>query len=217
MDAMEVNKSIAAVLVVGIVYFLSGTAGTLLVGEKRPEKAHTAVDTSKLDAPSAGAAAPKPAVPVADLLAKADPGKGEAYAKKVCSACHTFDQGGKAGIGPNLYGVVGAPHGHMQGFSYSDALKGKKGPWTFDELNAWLTKPNAYAQGTKMTFAGISSDTERANVIDYLHTLSPNPEPLPKPAQPAAAAPASAPPNQPAAANPPAQPQSAPASPAPPK
>ena len=69
----------------------------------------------------------------------------------------------------------------MVGYSYSSAIKSKKGPWTFDELNEWLKKPSAYAPGTKMGFAGISDDKERADVIDYLHTLSHTPEPLPTP------------------------------------
>jgi cytochrome c len=96
-----------------------------------------------------------------------------------CIACHTFNDGGKAGIGPNLYGVVGGPHAHMEGFNYSTALKSKKGPWTFEALNEWLTKPAAYAPGTRMTFAGVSNPKERADIIDYLRTLAKNPEPLP--------------------------------------
>ena len=120
------------------------------------------------------------------MLAKADPAKGEALTKKLCASCHTFDQGGKAGVGPNLYGVVGGPHGHMEGFNYSAALKGKQGPWTFDELNTWLHKPSSYAPGTRMAFAGINNAQERADVIDYLRTLSPNPEPLPAASAPAA-------------------------------
>ena len=191
MDSMEVNKAVAAVLVAGIVFFVAGTVGTNLVQE-RPLKT-TAI---KIDVPGAAAPAgqPPPAAlpPVANLLAKADVSAGEAYAKKVCTSCHTFTEGGKAGVGPNLYNVVGGPHAHMVGFDYSAALKSKTGPWTFDELNEWLHKPSAYAPGTKMSFAGISNDQERANVIDYLHTLSPNPEPLPAPVATPAPAPAAA-------------------------
>ena len=127
--------------------------------------------------PSSPGGAPQP---IADRLAAADPKVGQADTLKLgCVACHTFNEGGRAGIGPNLYGVVGGPHGHMAGFAYSAALKAHAGPWTYEELDQWLTKPNAYAPGTKMTFAGISDPKERADVIDYLRSLSANPEPLP--------------------------------------
>ncbi|WP_084623897.1 c-type cytochrome, partial [Acidisphaera rubrifaciens] len=132
----------------------------------------------------AAAAAPaggEPAKPSFDaMLVSADPAAGKAYTKTICVACHTFDKGGKAGVGPNLWGVVGAPHGHMAGFDYSSALKSKQGPWTYDELNQWLTSPAKYAPGTRMSFAGIPSEKTRANVVAYLRTLSDNPEPLPK-------------------------------------
>ena len=131
--------------------------------------------------PAAAAAAPAAEPSIDTLLASADPAAGEADTKKLgCVACHTFAEGGKAGLGPNLYGVVGAPHGHMEGFNYSTALKSKTGPWTYDELSKWLTKPSAYAPGTRMSFAGIAKPKERADVIAYLRTLSPNPEPLPE-------------------------------------
>ena len=123
-------------------------------------------------------------VSIEALLATADPAKGEATFKK-CMACHTIAQGGANGIGPNLYGVVGsAVGGHVAGFAYSDALKAKGGKWDFATLNEWLTSPKKFADGTKMSFAGISDPAERANLMVYLNAQGSN---LPLPAVPAAA------------------------------
>ena len=131
-------------------------------------------------------------------LPSADPKAGDQFAHRVCVACHTFDKGGKPGVGPNLYGVVAGPHDHEQGFNYSPALQKFKGqPWDYDALNKWLYKPSAYAPGTRMSFAGITSDKQRADVIAYLRTLSDNPPPLPTadeaPKPPASGQPAAAP------------------------
>ena len=81
---------------------------------------------------------------IAVRLAKANVAAGEAFAAKgICAVCHSFDEGGKAKVGPNLYNVVGGPHAHMAGFPYSDGMKAKAGNWTFEELDTWLTKPSA--------------------------------------------------------------------------
>lgn len=134
---------------------------------------------------AAGGEGGKAAVPIETLLASADLAKGEAASKK-CAACHTLNQGGANGIGPNLYGILGdgiaAGRG---GYAFSDALKGKGGKWDFATLNEWLTNPKAFAPGTKMSFAGISDPVERANLMAWLNTQGSN---LPLPAAPAAPA-----------------------------
>ncbi len=192
MDSMEVNKGIAAVLVAGIVFFLTGMIADSLVHETPLEKSVLNIQGAPAEATaSTEAAKPEELPPIAPLLAKADVQAGNKYAHTVCTACHTFDQGGKPLVGPNLYGVVGGPHDHEEGFNYSPALEKFKGqPWTFDALNHWLYKPAQYASGTRMTFAGIPGAQQRADVIAYLRTLSPNPVPLPPPEAAQAAAPA---------------------------
>jgi cytochrome c len=117
--------------------------------------------------------------PLAPLLAKANPADGQDYTKKICIACHNFAEGAGAKMGPDLYGVVGRERASMPGYEYSAALKAKPGKWTYDTLNEWLYKPSAFAHGTKMAYAGLSDPQLRADVIDYLHTLSKDPEPLP--------------------------------------
>jgi cytochrome c len=189
MGTLEVNKACAAVLLAGLTFMLSTVIADGLVSPTRLAKSAIKIEGATPTGPVA--AAPEP--PIAALLVSANPQAGQADTAKLgCVACHSFNEGGKAGIGPNLYGVLGGPHAHMVGYEYSAALKAKQGPWTYDELNEWLKKPSAYAPGTKMSFAGISDPKVRADVIDYIHTLSANPEPLPTPppAEAAAAAPA---------------------------
>jgi len=116
-----------------------------------------------------------------ERLAKADPIAGQKSAH-ICGVCHSFGKGEDAKVGPNLYGIIGAKHAHMQGFNYSAAMKETADKtWTYDELDAFLTSPRAHIPGTRMAYAGIKDDGERANVILWLRTLSDNPQPLPKP------------------------------------
>ncbi|WP_095011354.1 c-type cytochrome [Tsuneonella mangrovi] len=135
-----------------------------------------------------GSTAPK-GPSLAELLATGDAAKGEKDAAGRCGTCHTFNQGEGVKQGPNLYGTVGAPIGEgKNGFSFSSALSGHGGNWTYENLDAWLTSPRAFASGTKMGFAGLSNAQDRADIILYLRSLGGGP-PLPA-VKTAAAAPA---------------------------
>ena len=176
MNSFELNKIIGAVLLGGFVLLVSSIlAGKLVV----PRTSETAMALPQGEAGGQAAAPAEEKIEaVIPLLATADLKAGEATFKK-CATCHSIEKGAAAKIGPNLWGVVGGPHAHMQGFAYSDALKGKQGNWDYDALNAWLFSPKAYAPGTKMSFAGLKDVKERANVIAWLRTQSDSPYALP--------------------------------------
>jgi cytochrome c len=167
------------VLFAGIVAMGAGIVSSEVIHAERPETMGYPIEGVETEG-GEGEAGPS----IATLLANADPAKGEAVFKK-CIACHTINQGGANGIGPNLYASVGKPHGHVAGFAYSDALKGVPGDWSFEALDAWLTSPRKYAPGTKMTFAGLGNPEDRANVIAYMNAQGSN---LPLPAADAAPA-----------------------------
>lgn len=134
----------------------------------------------------AGAGGAAAEVPIATLLPTADPAKGAEVFKK-CGACHTINQGGPNGIGPNLWGTLGEAIAQgKNGFAFSDALQKVGGTWDFEKMNAWLTSPRKFAPGTKMTFAGLSNPQDRANVLVYINSQGSN-LPLPKAPTPAAA------------------------------
>ncbi len=115
------------------------------------------------------------------LLASADVARGERTFKGKCTTCHSIEQGGPNGTGPNLYNTVGAEKAHHDGFAYSAALSGMDGTWTYEALNDWLYNPSAYARGTTMSFAGLRRDDDRINVIAYLASYTDNPPAFPDP------------------------------------
>lgn len=168
------------VLAAGIVALGGSIASGMFFKAHAPEKPGYEVADAE---PAAGEGGGAAAVDIATLLPTADPAKGAEIFKK-CTACHTVNQGGANGIGPNLYGVLGKPHGHLAGFAYSDALKGVPGNWDFQSMDKWITSPRKYAPGTKMTFAGLSKPEDRANLLAYLNSQGSN---LPLPAATAAA------------------------------
>lgn len=191
MGGMEFNKVFAAVLVAGIIAMFGGFVAKQLI---HPHKLHEAAyNIEVVEAAGPGGAKPMPQ-PILAMIATADAAKGEKIAK-ACAACHTFNKGGPAGVGPNLYGVVGGPKDHMAGFAYSGALLEVGGPtWTYGELNKFLWKPKAYAKNTKMSYAGLKKPEDRAALLAWLRTQADSPKTLPSDGEIAAEAAELAPP-----------------------
>jgi len=176
MDNLEFNKAAAAVLVAGIVFMVSGVVASMVV---KPKALHDTVLNIQTASAPAVAAQEEPLTPISPLLASADLAAGEVVARRQCASCHTFNEGGRNGVGPNLYGIMGRPHGAAEGFNSSPALRGKPGNWSYEEMNAWLKRPSAYIPGSRMAYAGLNSDKQRADVILYLRSLAATPLPMP--------------------------------------
>lgn len=180
MDGFELNKIIAAVLIALLTAKVADIVGDHIVDQPTKLKQQAfVIEGVEADATADAGAAPKGPGDIKPLLASADLANGEKVFKK-CAVCHTIEKGEPAKVGPNLWGVINGPKDHMPGFAYSEAMKSKGGTWTYDDLSEFLYKPSAFVKGTKMSFAGLSSDKDRADVIAYLRSKADNPAPLPK-------------------------------------
>jgi len=227
MESFEINKILGALLGTCLVLVAVHIASGAVFSPEKPAKPGYEIAVKEEEPAQGGTAAKPPAQPIENLLAAASIQQGTSVAKQ-CLACHNFGKGQGNKVGPDLYGIVGRQVAAEPGFNYSGPLKAKGGTWTFDALNTWLTDPRADVPGTLMTFAGISSEKQRADVIDYLNSNSDQPLPLPtakneaaapsapagKEAAPANPAAPAANPQAAAPANPTAAPEKPPAAPA---
>lgn len=188
-DELGTNKILGAVLATGLAIFGLGELSNIIFKYEAPAKMGYAI-VPAAEAGGGGAAAVEAPIDWGTELPKADVAAGKTITAK-CQSCHNFDQGGPNMTGPNLYGVLGRAPGSHPGFAYSDGMKafGAKQPvWDFEHIDEFITSPQKYIDGTKMTFVGLKQRQDRINVIAYLHTLGSSlPIPAPNPAATATA------------------------------
>jgi len=179
MDSFELNKIIAAILMVALLVIGIGKLADVIFYVEKPKTPGYAVDIEQVVTTSTSISeTTEEKIDIAALIAMGDIVTGEKVFKK-CAACHSIVKGGKNNIGPALYNVVGRQIGVVNDYKYSKALSGYGKEWTFEELNGYLTKPAKWIKGTKMAFAGLRKEKDRASVILYLNQNSDNPLPLP--------------------------------------
>lgn len=179
--SLEVNKAFAAVLTAGVCFMTAGLIGELLVYPKRPATPAIAIGSAETQQAAAPAAPAAPTVePIGPLLAAANVDNGRTIVQRQCASCHTLNEGGRNGVGPNLWGVVGASKARVEGYRYSAAHQGRSTEsWDYEALNAFIAAPRSYMPGTIMVFNGLANTQQRADVIAFLRTLAAEPVPLP--------------------------------------
>ena len=181
MDSFEINKIIAAILLTALIIIGIGKFTDILFHVEKPKESAYKIEGLEMAATQTSSNSEtkvEEKINIKELLALGDAAHGEKVFKK-CSACHMIVSGGKNMIGPNLWGVIGRTAGSVSDYKYSKAMVAYGKEWTFEEMNAYLIKPQAYIKGTKMAFAGLRKEKDRASVILYMNSKSSSPKPLP--------------------------------------
>ena len=181
MDSFEINKIIGAILLTALIVIGLGKFTDFLFHVDKPRESAYKVEgleTVVTTTLKGDVKAEKEEINISQLLALGSIEHGEKIFKK-CSACHMNVAGGKNMIGPNLWGVIGRQTASIADYKYSKALTSYSKEWTFEEMNGFLIKPASYIKGTKMAFAGLRKEKDRASVILYLNSKSDNPKQLP--------------------------------------
>ncbi len=176
MNGFEINKIIAAVLATVLIVFGINKSADILFHADKPQQ--SAYKIEKVESTLASTSSGEGKLAINELLALGDIEHGKKVFKK-CSACHMIQADGKNMIGPNLWSVLGRTTGAVQGYKYSKALAAYGKTWTFEEMNGFLIKPSAHIKGTKMAFAGLKKEKDRASVILFMNSKGDNPLPTP--------------------------------------
>ena len=178
MDSFEINKIVAAILMVALLIIGIGKVSDVVFHVEKPKTPGYAVEVEQVSNTTVSAAeVAEEKIDISALMAMGDVESGEKIFKK-CAACHSIVKGGKNKIGPALYNVVGRKVGGVSDYKYSKALAEYNKAWTFEELNGFLLKPTKWIKGTKMSFAGLKNAKDRAAVILYMNENTDNPLPL---------------------------------------
>ena len=179
MDSFELNKIIAAILMVALLVIGLGKVADGVFHVEKPKNPGYQVEIeSQLTSITSQTSEVEEKIDIATIMALGDVTSGEKIFKK-CVACHSINKGGKNKIGPALYNVVGRTVGGLNDYKYSKALASYGKEWTFEELNGFLQKPASYLKGTKMSYAGLRKEKDRASIIKYLNKNSDSPKQLP--------------------------------------
>ena len=180
MDSFEINKIVAAILIVALLIIGIGKLSDIIFYVEKPKTPGYSVEIDQAVATDKqlNVETTVEKIDISALMAMGDLATGEKVFKK-CAACHSIVKGGKNNIGPALYNVVGRKIGQVNDYKYSKALSDYGKEWTFEELNGYLIKPAKWIKGTKMAFAGLRKEKDRASVILYLNKNSDNPLTLP--------------------------------------
>ena len=179
MDSFEINKIVAAILMVALLLIGIGKISEIVFHVEKPKTPGYSVEVDTVtNASAVNTEDVEEKVDIAALMSLGDVAAGEKIFKK-CAACHSVVKGGKNKIGPALYNVVGRKIGGVSDYKYSKALAEYDKSWTFEELNGFLLKPSKWIKGTKMAYAGLRKEKDRASIIKYLNQSSDNPQPLP--------------------------------------
>jgi len=172
------NTTAGCFLASALFALVVGKVSNAVVDPHHLEKPAIAVADAAPEAASAAPAADELA-PIGPKLKDANVDHGKALFQQQCYTCHTIDKGGPNKVGPNQWDLVGRKKAAEPGFSYSAALQAKGGEWTYEDINHMIFKPQTFVKGTKMAFAGLPKEQDRADVIAYLRTMNDNPPPLP--------------------------------------